>query len=352
MENKINTTKFGTFDSIKHLNGADEEYWYARELMSTLGYETWESFHKVIKKAQTSMLKIYPQIEGHFREVTKMSKIAAGRSNEAMRPTVDYKLTRYACYLIAQNGDPRKETIALAQSYFATQTRKRELETEKSHIIERIKARRKLKETEKKFSGVLSSKGLTSSDIAEVRSVGDQALFNMPTRVIKNKLNIKTGSLADHLPTITIKAKDLATEITTFNTLSKDLRTKPNIKAEHKENNFSVRKLLNEKGIFPEQLPAEIDIQRLERRISEKEILKKKTNDFIAFTELIINLINVIEAEEILRIRDIIRENPGDIPLKVIFGSNKNKKMLTRNISLSSELINSLRKYIVIEKNS
>lgn len=351
MENNINLDN-SSFENIKHLDSTEEEFWYARELMSALGYETWESFHRVIKKAIISMSKVYPQIEEHFREITKEYKIAAGKRNESKGTQIDYKLTRYACYLIAQNGDASKEEIAFAQTYFATQTRLQELDNEREKAIERIVARRKLRETEKKFSGVLTKKGLSGKDIAEVRSAGDESLFDMSTREIKEKLGIK-GPIADHLPTITIKAKDLATEITTFNTITKErLNSKTSIKNEHKDNNRAVRKILNERGIYPEKLAIETDISKLERRISEEELSRKTTNDFIGMSEIIIDIIGVNNIEEISRIKDLINNSNGDVMLKIIYGSKTNPKLMLRKISITKELLIGLKKYIVIDKNA
>ncbi len=348
MTEKINLTNQSPFEQIKH-TAKGEEFWYARELMPALGYESWDGFHPVIKRAKASMSKVYPQVEDHFRQVSHMIRVAAGTKKEAMRSSVDYKLTRYACYLIAQNGDPtRKKEVAEAQTYFAIQTRKQELEEEKEKAIERVIARRKLRETEKKFSGVLSSKGLSGNDIAEIRSAGDEALFNLPTREIKERLGIKSGSLADRLPTITIKAKDLATEITTFNTNAKNLSQKHHIKREHQDNNYSVRKLLNEKNIYPEKLAPEIDISKIEKRISEEELLKKKTNDFIGVEDLIIDIINVEDEQELKRIRLLLDNNQGTTDLKIVYGSKENPKMIIRKVSITTALINGLRKYLII----
>jgi len=337
------------FDEIKHADEDGAEFWYARELMLALGYERWESFHRVIKKAKIAMAKIYPQVEEHFREIAKKYTIAKGSHNQALSSMIEYRLSRYACYLIAQNGDPKKNEIADAQNYFTMQTRKQELETEKQRTIERILARRKLRETEKRFSSTLSSKGLTGRDIAEVRSAGDQSLFNMTTQEIKDRLGIKQGSLADHLPTITIKAKDLATEITTFNTKEKDLHGKITLKKEHRDNNFSVRKLLNEKGIYPERLAPEIDINKLEKRIPEQEISKIKTNEFIQSEELIVDIRGITDENELLRIKKVIDNNQGDSRLKIIYGSENNPRMMIRKIAVNRDLIKSFSRYLVFK---
>jgi DNA-damage-inducible protein D len=348
MVSKVNLSP-STFEKIKQIDDSNEEYWYARELMQALGYATWESFHKVIKKAITSMLEVYPQVEEHFREVTKKYRIAAGTANESVGSMKDYKLTRYACYLIAQNGSSAKKEIAHAQSYFAMQTRKQELEDEKGKAIERILARQKLRETEKKFSGVLKEKGLSGFDIAEIRSVGDESLFGAPTREIKEKLNIKQDALADHLPTITIKAKELATEITTFNTKQKNLRSKDTIRTEHSENNSSVRKLLNEKGIYPENLPPEIDVKKLEKRLSEEELKDIKSPKYINIEEISINLVGISDTSELQKVKELIDRNKGDSILKIIYGTEKAPKTITKYVNFNRFLMNGLRRYIVVK---
>jgi hypothetical protein len=190
---------------------------------------------------------------------------------------------------------------------------------------------------------------LSGNDIAEIRSAGDEALFNMPTRDIKDKLGVKIGSLADILPTITLKAKDLATEITTFNTKEKDLRLKNSIKHEHIENNSAVRNLLNRKGIHPERLAAEIDVTRLEKRISEKEILKKKTNDFLTLNELLIDLRGIVDIDELNKIKKTISSNLGNVTLKIIFGKYLNPSLMIRKVTITSNLIKGLSKYLVLE---
>lgn len=337
------------FDSIKRIDGDGREYWLARELMPLLEYERWESFDALINRAIISLEKTYPQKEDHFREVAKMIKVGSGTDKEAVRKIRDYKLTRYACYLIAQNGDSRKEAIALAQSYFAVQTRKQELEDNKQLQLDRLKARQKLTGTEKIFSGVLTDHGVDSKGIAEIRSAGDRALFNKNTQEMKNLLGAgKNRPLADYIPTITLKAKDLATEMTTFQTKAKQLTGKDPIKQDHIHNNKEIRSVLNRNGIYPESLPAEEDIKRLERRLGKEEVQKLKTSDFSDLEELMIDLTELRDKTEIRRLRTLIDENPGDTPLRIFYGGPDDIKVITTAIQINTNTVNGLKEYIVL----
>ena len=245
------------------------ECWSARELQSLLGYSKWENFSKVIDKAKESCEKSGVEINDHFPDVRKMVKIGSGAEKEIE----EILLTRYACYLIAQNGDSRKEQIAFAQNYFAVQTRRAEIVEQRILDCERVKARTKLAETEKILSGILYERGVNDKDFAIIRSKGDQALFRLSTPMLKRKMGVPDNRpVADFLPTINIKAKDLAAEMTSVNVQTKDLKgTKP-IETEHIDNNSAVRKMLLERGIVPEQLPPAEDIKKVERKlISEKK---------------------------------------------------------------------------------
>jgi len=251
------------------------EYWLARELQELLGYADWRNFLNAINKAKDSCETTGEAISDHFVGVTKMVKIGSG----AEREQEDIMLTRYACYLIAQNGDPKKEQIAFAQSYFAIQTRKQELLEERIQLMERLQAREKLAATETELSKNIYERGVDNSGFARIRSKGDWAMFGgHNTSDMKRKLGIKENRpLADFLPTITITAKQLATEITNFNVKKNDLKGEGSITSEHVKNNKDVRSLLGKSGIKPEELPTEEDIKKLERRVKtlDKEIAKK-----------------------------------------------------------------------------
>lgn len=251
------------------------EYWLARELQELLGYADWRNFLNAINKAKDSCETTGEAISDHFVDVNKMVKIGSG----AERKQEDIMLTRYACYLIAQNGDPKKEQIAFAQSYFAIQTRKQELLEERIQLMERLAAREKLAATETELSKNIFERGVDNKGFANIRSKGDWALFGgYNTSAMKRKLGIKENRpLADFLPTITITAKQLATEITNFNVKKNDLKGEKNITSEHVKNNKDVRGLLGKSGIKPEELPVEEDIKKLERRVKslDKEIAKK-----------------------------------------------------------------------------
>lgn len=252
------------------------EYWLARELQELLGYADWRNFLNAVDKAKESCKTTGQDISDHFVDVTKMVKIGSG----AERKQDDIMLTRYACYLIAQNGDPKKEQIAFAQSYFAMQTRKQELLEERIQLMERLAAREKLAATETELSKNIYERGVDNKGFANIRSKGDWALFGgNNTSAMKRKLGIpENRPLADFLPTITITAKQLATEITNFNVNKNDLRGETRITNEHVKNNQDVRALLGKSGIKPEALPPEEDIKKLERRVKtlDKDIAKKK----------------------------------------------------------------------------
>jgi DNA-damage-inducible protein D len=275
MENSTISKLNKTFeDSAYEQDGV--EYWLARELQELLGYTDWRNFLNAVEKAKESCKTTGEDILDHFVDVTKMVKIGSG----AERKQDDIMLTRYACYLIAQNGDPKKEQIAFAQSYFAIQTRKQELLEERIRLNERLQAREKLAATETELSKNIYERGVDNKGFANIRSKGDWALFGgLTTSNMKKKLGIpENRPSADFLPTITITAKQLATEITNFNVKQYDLKGETRIVDEHVKNNKDVRGLLGKSGIKPEQLPAEEDIKKLERRVksADKGIEKKK----------------------------------------------------------------------------
>jgi DNA-damage-inducible protein D len=249
------------------------ECWSARELQSLLGYNKWENFEKVIDKAKSACKHAGEAIADHFPEVRKTIAMPKGAEKEIN----DMLLTRYACYLVAQNGDSRKEEISFAQNYFAVQTRRAELVEQRLLEYERIMAREKLSHTEKQLSGILYERDVDSHGFAIIRSKGDQALFKLNTKMLKKKMGVpENRPMADFLPTISIKAKDLAAEITGLNVQSKDLLGQTKIEKEHIENNAAVRDLLNKRGIIPENLPIAEDVKKVQRKLNEaeKKILK------------------------------------------------------------------------------
>jgi DNA-damage-inducible protein D len=254
------------------------EYWLARELQALLGYDEWRSFENVICKAKITCEKTGGVVRDHFVSCTKTSQVGLG----ANREIDDIMLTRYACYLIAQNGDPRKEQIAFAQSYFAIQTRKQELIEERIQLTERLNTREKLVTTETELSKLIFERGVDNHGFGRIRSKGDQALFGGKTTLqMKKKLGVPDNRpLADFLPTITIKAKDLATEITNFNVKKNELHGEFKISTEHVKNNLDVRAVLAKSDIKPEELPPEEDIKKLERRVKSegKKILNATGN--------------------------------------------------------------------------
>ena len=250
------------------------ECWSARELQTILGYSRWENFTNAIEKAKKTCETAGEAVSNHFRDITKMIDLAKG----AQREVEDIALTRYACYLVAQNGDSSKSAIAFAQTYFAVQTRRQEIIEQRLLDVARVSAREKLSKSEKKLSGIIYERGVDEKSFAVIRSKGDKALFGgFSTADMKQKLGVPaTKPLADFLPTLTIKAKDFATELTSHNVTEKDLKGEGQISKEHIDNNIAVREMLKQRGVKPEALPAADDIAKLKRKLDgdEKKILK------------------------------------------------------------------------------
>lgn len=268
-----------TFEAHSQTTVNGIEFWFARDLQQLLRYKEWRNFQKVITKAKISCEASNNKIEDHFVSVNKMVRIGSGTEREIK----DVMLTRYACYLLAQNGDPKKEAISFAQNYFAIQTRRLEIIQQRVSDSERLQARKKLSLSEKELSELIYERTGSDKNFGLIRSKGDQALFSRTTKEMKERFGISQNrALADFLPTITIKAKDFATEITVFNTNERELKSEKEISTEHILNNKSVREILLKRGIKPENLPAEEDIKKLERRVnSENKNLEKKPKKLI-----------------------------------------------------------------------
>lgn len=276
MKKDVITRLHAQFEDIVHRED-DTEYWLARELQPLLDYAKWSNFEQVIEKARVACATAGQPVGDHFADVGKMVDVGSG----AQREVTDIALSRYACYLIAQNGDPRKEAIAFAMTYFAVQTRKQELIEQRLAEWERVRAREKLTVSEKELSRVIFERGIDQGGFARIRAKGDTALFGgYSTQGMKDRLGVPANRpLADFLPTITVKAKDFATELTNVQVQQDDLTSEGAVTDRHVRNNRDVRDLLVQRKIVPESLPAAEDIKKVERRLKadEKRLPRKAT---------------------------------------------------------------------------
>lgn len=252
------------------------EFWLARDLQHLLEYTKWDNFLNVVNKAKTACEVSGHLVEHHFADVGKMVDLGSGSQREIS----DIMFTRYACYLIAQNGDPAKQPIAFAQTYFAVQTRRAELIEQRLLEAERVSARKKLTDTEKELSHVIFEQTGGNKNFGLIRSKGDQALFGKSTQDMKAQWNMPpTRPLADFAPTIILKAKDFAAEITIHNAREKQMTSERQVSSEHVTNNKAVRQTLLNRGIRPESLPPAEDVKKVERRLSSEEKKALKNPD-------------------------------------------------------------------------
>ena len=276
MKTELVQTLTTTFEAHAQQTESGVEYWLARDIQYLLGYAKWDNFLYVVSKAKPACEVSGHRVADHFADVGKMVDLGSG----SQREVDDLMLTRYACYLIAQNGDPKKPEIAFAQTYFAIQTRRAELIEQRLLEAERVLARRKLSATEKELSAVIYEQTGGNEDFALIRSKGDQALFGKTTLAMKAQWKVPDNRpLADFAPTIILKAKDFATEITIFNTRQHGMQSESAISSEHITNNQAVRKTLLERGIRPETLPAAEDVKKVERRLASEEKKSLKNPD-------------------------------------------------------------------------
>lgn len=276
MEKEIILSLTANFEDFVQRTEDGVEFWLARDLQELLGYSKWSNFVNVIAKAKIACEGSNQNVSDHFADVGKTIEMP----KSAVKEIDDIMLTRYACYLIAQNGDSKKQEIAFAQTYFAMQTRKAELIEQQMLESERVQARAKLALTEKELSQVIYEQTGRNDNFALIRSKGDQALFGRTTAQMKERWGIKeTKPLADFMPTILLKAKDFASEITIYNAKEKQMHNEREISNEHITNNEAVRQTLLSRGIVPENILPQEDIKKVERKLNTQNKKALATND-------------------------------------------------------------------------
>ena len=276
MKSEMIRTLTGSFEGHAQQTDSGVEFWLARDLQHLLGYAEWRNFTTAVTKAKTACEVSGHSVADHFVDINKMVDLGSG----SRREIDDIMLTRYACYLLAQNGDPRKPQVAFAQTYFALQTRKAELIEQRVLEAERVSARKKLTDTEKDLSTVIYEQTGENQNFALIRSKGDQALFGKTTRQMKAQWKVPGGRpLADFAPTIILKAKDFATEITIHNARENAMSTESAISREHVTNNQAVRDTLLNRGIRPESLPPAEDVKKVQRRLISEQKKSLKNPD-------------------------------------------------------------------------
>ncbi len=254
-------------ESIKRVSNDDHpmEFWSARDLMPMLGYTKWQKFTEVIERAKAACKLSGQNIDDHVTGAGKM--IATGKG--ATRKIEDFFLTRYAFYLIAQNGDPRKPEIALAQTYFATQTRKQELLEQRDMESKRLDARAKLRETESKIESTVYERGIKYPvEFATFKNKHIEALYGgiSASQLKKIRKIPPKRSLADFDSHVELKAKDFALAMTDHNIKEKDIRGKEAMNTEVVKNSRETRQALLNRGIKPEHIKPEEDLKLVESR--------------------------------------------------------------------------------------
>jgi len=258
------------FENIKRLDENDIEYWLGRELMPILGYIKWEKAEDVIGRAAAACLNSGQSVDNHFHRVGKMVQIGSN----TMREVVDWKLDRYACYLVAQNGDPKKSEIALAQTYFAVQTRKHEIFEQMSDDDRRLFIRGEVTTENKKLFSTARKAGVTK--FGSFNDAGYRGLYGMPLSAVENKKGVKKGALLDHAGTTELAANLFRITQTDEKIKNDNIKGESHATQTHFMIGGKVRQTIKDiGGVTPEHLPTEKHIRELKNE--QKKKLKTKT---------------------------------------------------------------------------